>query len=127
MAEPVERGGVTEDARVLGKLRDIARDDLAKYRSTGPEYEAIFQAHVDALDRAIEALSEREALIERGAVSDETTITLEVISGPEGPCLALVDGPRVTRIAGPKPWGGGQVIHTFRVKRSEFRKVADRA
>lgn len=33
----------------------------------------------------------------------------EVISGVEGCCLALDD----TRIAGPKPWGGGAVIHVW--------------
>lgn len=33
----------------------------------------------------------------------------EVISGVEGCCLALDD----TRIAGPKPWGGGTAIHAW--------------
>ena len=33
----------------------------------------------------------------------------EVIRGVEGCCLALDD----TRIAGPKPWGGGTVIHAW--------------
>ena len=33
----------------------------------------------------------------------------EVISGVEGCCLALDDA----RIAGPKPWGGGTVIHVW--------------
>lgn len=33
----------------------------------------------------------------------------EVIRGVEGCCLALDD----TRIAGPKPWGGGKVIHAW--------------
>lgn len=35
--------------------------------------------------------------------------TFEVIRGPEGCCLALDD----VRIAGPKPWGGGRVIHSW--------------
>jgi hypothetical protein len=38
-------------------------------------------------------------------------IIVEVISGVEGHCL-VVDG---TRIAGPKPWGGGRVVHTWKV------------
>lgn len=42
---------------------------------------------------------------------DRKTVTVEVISGVEGPCLALDD----TRIAGPKPWGGGRVVHSFKV------------
>lgn len=33
----------------------------------------------------------------------------EVVRGVEGCCLALDD----TRIAGPKPWGGGTVIHAW--------------
>ena len=33
----------------------------------------------------------------------------EVIRGVEGYCLALDD----KRIAGPKPWGGGDVIHAW--------------
>jgi hypothetical protein len=36
--------------------------------------------------------------------------TFEVIRGVEGCCLALDD----TRIAGPKPWGGGTVIHAWK-------------
>ena len=35
----------------------------------------------------------------------------EVIRGVEGCCLALDD----TRIAGPKPWGGGTVIHAWEI------------
>lgn len=33
----------------------------------------------------------------------------DVIQGVEGCCLALDD----TRIAGPKPWGGGTIIYTW--------------
>lgn len=33
----------------------------------------------------------------------------DVIQGVEGCCLSLDD----TRIAGPKPWGGGKVIHSW--------------
>ena len=33
----------------------------------------------------------------------------EVIQGVEGCCLALDD----TRIAGPKPWGGGTIVHVW--------------
>lgn len=35
----------------------------------------------------------------------------EVIRGVEGCCLAFDD----TRIAGPKPWGGGTVIHAWEI------------
>ena len=37
----------------------------------------------------------------------------EVIRGVEGDCLTLGDEDGGTRISGPKPWGGGQVVKTF--------------
>jgi len=40
----------------------------------------------------------------------------EVIRGVEGYCLALDD----TRVAGPKPWGGGTVIHAWETDK-EYR------
>lgn len=42
----------------------------------------------------------------------------EVIRGVEGCCLALDD----TRIAGPKPWGGGTVIHAWETDK-EYKAV----
>ena len=42
----------------------------------------------------------------------------EVIRGVEGCCLVLDD----TRIAGPKPWGGGTVIHAWETDR-EYKAV----
>jgi hypothetical protein len=44
--------------------------------------------------------------------------TFEVIRGVEGCCLALDD----TRIAGPKPWGGGTVIHAWETAK-EYKAV----
>lgn len=42
----------------------------------------------------------------------------EVIRGVEGCCLALDN----TRIAGPKPWGGGAVIHAWETD-EEYKAV----
>lgn len=42
----------------------------------------------------------------------------EVIRGVEGCCLALDD----TRIVGPKPWGGGTVIHAWETDK-EYKAV----
>jgi hypothetical protein len=36
-------------------------------------------------------------------------IEIEVISGVEGPCISI----DCFRVAGPKPWGGGKVIHKW--------------
>lgn len=41
---------------------------------------------------------------------------LEVIVGVAGPCVGL----NSIRIAGPKPWGGGTVIATFKVDHEDL-------
>jgi hypothetical protein len=43
--------------------------------------------------------------------------TFAVVSGVEGPSLYAND----YRIAGPKPWGGGKVIHRFEVSDDDLR------
>jgi len=53
-------------------------------------------------------------------MTEKETWTIEIISGVEGSCLALND----TRIAGPKPWGGGKVIYSFKVPVDTFIKEA---
>ena len=52
--------------------------------------------------------------------------TFEIVRGVEGDCLVLDD----TRICGPKPWGGGRIIKTFRtdgiyevIDKDEHRKL----
>ena len=47
-------------------------------------------------------------------------IRFEVVSGVEGPCLCIVNDSGGFRLAGPKPWGGGTVKHTFSVDRDEL-------
>lgn len=46
-------------------------------------------------------------------------IVVEVVSGVEGPSLYIND----YRVAGPKPWGGGKIIHRFMVERKDVEKV----
>lgn len=43
-------------------------------------------------------------------------VTIEVIRGVEGPCLVVDD----RRIAGPKPWGGGQVVYSFDIPKDKL-------
>jgi hypothetical protein len=50
-------------------------------------------------------------------------ITIEVIGGVEGSCLAIND----YRCAGPKPWGGGRTTRTWKVKRETFIRDLIRA
>jgi len=45
---------------------------------------------------------------------------VEVISGVEGGCLAFDD----YRVAGNKPWGGGQVLHSFKVEGKYLKNVS---
>jgi len=51
--------------------------------------------------------------------------TFLVLSGPAGPSLYLDD----YRIAGPKPWGGAIVLHTFHATDADLRaaRVSDAA
>lgn len=39
----------------------------------------------------------------------------QVVSGPEGRCLVIGDDHSGIRVAGPKPWGGGDTLYEFRV------------
>ena len=48
-----------------------------------------------------------------------TKVIIEVISGCEGNCLAINN----FRVAGPKPWGGGTVIQTFKAEMSDILKA----
>lgn len=52
----------------------------------------------------------------------ERTYDVEVISGPEGKCLALGETGTgsATRIAGPKPWGGGTIVDKFVVDEADL-------
>lgn len=49
---------------------------------------------------------------------------LQVVRGVEGPSLSIGDGETGTRIAGPKPWGGGKIIHSFDVDPVELVRLA---
>lgn len=60
----------------------------------------------------------------------DTLAVFEVVSGVEGPCLTIsrkADGkPRHEyRLAGPKPWGGGNTTHSFKVHTRELREQID--
>lgn len=69
----------------------------------------------------------REDRVESG------TVRLEVVDGVEGPCLGVTGPDRRGgfRIAGPKPWGGGRVVHEFTVRGEcnlqELKKAVDAA
>lgn len=80
----------------------------------------------DALNRiAHEEPDEPAEIAEAAIVRDNSAaeaerqgkpVLIEVIGGPEGPCLAVgIAGDCLTRVAGPKPWGGGTVLHRFTV------------
>ena len=46
-------------------------------------------------------------------------LEIECVRGVAGVCL-LVDG---ARVAGPKPWGGGAVIHSWTVDLKEIKRA----
>jgi hypothetical protein len=51
-------------------------------------------------------------------------VKIEVVKGVEGCCLCICDKEGSgQRISGPKPWGGGQTIHSFEVDIEELIKT----
>ena len=57
-------------------------------------------------------------------MSDDTDhYELIVSDGVEGPCVYLND----FRIAGPKPWGGGETLYSFKVSREDLYKALELA
>lgn len=51
-----------------------------------------------------------------------STVTLEICSGREGPSAYVND----YRCAGPKPWGGGRIMHTFRLSLADLATAVGR-
>lgn len=49
-------------------------------------------------------------------------VTFEVVRGVQGPSLYVGDDSGGYRLAGPKPYGGGEVIHSFKVDIEELRE-----
>ena len=49
-------------------------------------------------------------------------ISIDVVSGPEGVALYVND----YRMTGPKPWGGGRVLHSFMVEADEVKQIIDK-
>lgn len=52
-------------------------------------------------------------------LSDDKVVLFEVIKGAEGKCLVM----NGTRIAGPKPWGGGSTVFTFKTTSKKIREL----
>lgn len=52
-------------------------------------------------------------------------VFIDVDRGPDGCCLCIGDGETGHRIAGPKPWGGSENLHSFQVKAEELVKLAN--
>jgi len=50
-------------------------------------------------------------------------VFVEVVSGVEGPSLSVGGVDHGNRVAGPKPWGGGSTIHSFKVDADNLRRV----
>jgi hypothetical protein len=59
-------------------------------------------------------------------MSTKPKVLIEVIAGRAGHCLSIGDDSTGYRLAGPKPWGGGNVVHRFEVDPDELRHELDR-
>jgi hypothetical protein len=53
-------------------------------------------------------------------------VIIEVVDGVEGPSLYIGDEDGGHRLAGTKPWGGGQTIHKFIVDVEELQQESAR-
>ncbi len=62
---------------------------------------------------------QKPALIPGGAGPMTDVVKVLFIKGIEGACLVVNDN----RVAGPKPWGGGQTIHDFEVDKAELLRA----
>ncbi|WP_186104897.1 hypothetical protein [Burkholderia gladioli] len=49
---------------------------------------------------------------------------IEVVAGREGPSLNIGDDNGGYRLSGPKPWGGGRIVHRFMVRLDELVREA---
>lgn len=54
-----------------------------------------------------------------------TKVLFEVVDGVEGYSFYVGDESGGHRLAGPKPWGGGQTVHCFEVDIDELRRELD--
>jgi len=54
----------------------------------------------------------------------EKFVFVEVIQGVEGLSLSIGNHDIGLRLAGPKPWGGGKIIHQFKVDHAELIAAA---
>lgn len=76
-------------------------------------------AGADDLSRAIARLREMRANAVEGSALEPAALKVQVIRGPEGVAL-YVDS---YRVAGPKPWAGGDVIHAWDVDAELLRRI----
>lgn len=65
----------------------------------------------------------RLALIQETPFDKETHtrnwVNVHVVSGVEGVSLSIND----CRVTGPKPWGGGRIIHSFKVSKTDLYRA----
>ncbi|MCW3675431.1 MULTISPECIES: hypothetical protein [Burkholderia] len=55
-------------------------------------------------------------------MNTKSKVFIEVIAGRTGHCLSIGDDSGGYRLAGPKPYGGGNVVHRFEVDPDELRR-----
>lgn len=49
-------------------------------------------------------------------------VIIDIVNGVEGPSLYIGDEDSGHRLAGPKPWGGGSTVFSFKVDPEELMK-----
>jgi len=52
----------------------------------------------------------------------DNRVVIDVVNGVEGPSLYIGDENSGHRLAGPKPWGGGATVFSFKVDPEELMR-----
>lgn len=110
-----EEAGMLSDLAKMSPGVTVARcqEIVAGAEFTEGEVDQLFEA-LNLDDSALEDEPDPEAPSERDGVR---SWVVEYVNGVEGPslCLNMTSVSSGTRIAGPKAWGGGNVVRTWAV------------
>lgn len=49
-------------------------------------------------------------------MADDFKVSIKIVNGVAGPSVYVAD----YRVSGPKPWGGGNVVHEFTAARADL-------
>jgi len=95
----------------------VGTDDLVDQLRYGVQLTEAAELAADRIEQLEAALTRANAAT--AAAYEVGDIIVDVVKGVEGPSLYMQD----YRVSGPKPWGGGKKIHTFKVDQKDLRRA----